>query len=108
MNFHRRNTNLSPILLNLSYELIERRYRNRIYRPGTLSLTRTGQTAIDARVFVVTCPDNPILEWTALDLFILRSKNILVKRLYRYWFISIDIDMNNTCHLFIVSKIFEL
>jgi len=66
---------------------------------GTLSLARTGQTAIDSRVLIVACRDKPVLNWTALELFELPAKNILVKRADRFRIGSVNFEMNYALHI---------
>src|SRR5580765_7276795 len=58
-----------------------------------------GKTAIDSRDLIVACRDKPVLNWTALELFELPAKNILVKRADRFRIGSVNFEMNYALHI---------
>src|SRR5207253_5365844 len=97
---HFRNADFAAALLDLSDGLIKRRNRDCVQRAGTLTFSRAREPTIDSRLLVITGSDQPIFHRTAFKLLELPPKDILVKRLHRFWIVGVNFKVSYPIHNF--------
>src|SRR4029077_6655240 len=95
---HLRYTDFAAALLDFLDRLIERRNSNRIQSAGALPFTWTSDTAVDSRLLVIACHNEPVLDRAAFKFLELPAENVLIKRLYRFGIFGVNLKMGYAIH----------
>src|SRR5205814_2173357 len=88
---HFRNADFSAALLYFLYYSVQRFHGDRVYSPGALPFTRTGNAAIDSGLLVITGRDQPVLYRAAFEFVKLPAENVAVKWLHCFRIIGVNL-----------------